>query len=285
MGVCILGMGSCGSKSDVKSITNIQKINQTMTNMVTSKSQTVQATQLNIQSNSIDIGGDVIGCKFENEQQMNATQKVSITLDLSSTTALQTQVSNALKAANDSATSQKVAFLQTASTTSNNYTSVNEAISNLVSTNINDTVRQELSTLMQNAQKNEIRIKGNVRCTKENPTVSSNVQNMVVSQISEALTKAITGTTLSSEAKSETGTTNTVTTKQEGEGISGVFTAILNGLTGLMTGPFLIIGLVVVVLGVLAFVFRGTISKIAEKKLGFGRRHSGRSTRYGRRRY
>ncbi|NBW29563.1 hypothetical protein EBR37_04240, partial [bacterium] len=228
----------------------------------------------------------VKGCTFVNNQSMNATQKVSVTLDLSSTTNLQKQVTTALQAANDTSTSQKVAFLQTASTTSNNFTSVNQAISNLVSTNITDEVKQDLKQLMDNAQNNNLDIEGPVECTKDNPTLASNIQNMLVSQISDTLTKAITGTTVAEAIKSETTIKNTTKTEQKGEGFASVISAVFSGLAGLMTGPVLIIMLIVVVGGIMLFVFRGTISKILEKKTGtsFGRRRAGRSTSYGRRR-
>jgi hypothetical protein len=291
MGVCILGMGDCGSKSDTKSVTNVEKINQTMTNMVSSKSQNVQATQINTQNMKVTVtrvpgytGINIKNCVFKNNQEMNATQNVSVTLDLSSTANLQTQISNALQAANNTATTQKTAFLQTASTTANNYTTTNEAIKNLVSTNISDSLTQSLQQLMNNAQNNEVFLEGPVECAPGTSLVE-NVQKMLVTQISNTLTKALTGTTAGNAATSSSGVTTTSNTDQKGGGIGEFISSVFSGLTGLMTGPFLIIGLIVVVMGILFFVFRGTISKIAEKKLGFGRRKGrvGRRSTRGRR--
>ena len=61
---------------------------------------------------------------------------------------------------------------------------------------------------------------------------------------------------------------------------------VIDALAGFFTGPLLIIGLIVIVLAVLGFVFKGTISKIAEKKAGaFGAMLFGRKKfRFGRRR-
>jgi hypothetical protein len=132
---------------------------------------------------------------------------------------------------------------------------------------------------MTNAQTNELEITGPVECAP-GTAISENVQKMVVSQISEALTKALTGTTLSNVSKLTSDNTNKNTGDQEGGGIGSVISNLFKGLTGLLQGPFIIIGIIVVVLAILAYVFRGTISKIAEKKAGaFGRR----KVRFGRR--
>ena len=243
MGVCILGMGDCGNKSSSSFVSNVRNINQTMTNMVSSTSQSVRVTQINVQSNKIKLvappgydkswGPLSKNCVFKNTQEMNATQKVSVTLDLSSTKNLQTQVSTALKNANENAVKQKTDFLQTASNSSSSATTINQAIENLVSTNINDTVKQSLDQLMKNAQTNELEITGPVECAP-GTAISENVQKMVVSQISEALTKALTGTTLSNVSKLTSDNTNKNNADQEGGGIGSVISSVFKGLTGLL---------------------------------------------------
>ena len=290
MGVCILGMGDCGSKTDNKSITNITNINKTMTNMVSSTSQTVKVTQINTQNMEVEVlappgynastwGPLIKGCSFKNNQTMNATQKVSVTLDLTSTKNLQTQIASSLKAENSNAVKQKTDFLQTASTSANNYTEVNQVIDNLVSTNIDDSVKNDLSQLMQNAQSNKLHIYGPVDCGGK--ALSENVQQMLVTQISDTLTKALTGTTVSAALKADASASNKNVTDQEGGGLGSLMTSFFKGLGGLMTGPLMIIALIIVVALVGVFIFRKTLSKIAESKSGvsFGKRfglHFGR---------
>ena len=209
MGVCIVGMvGDCGNKSSSSFASNVSIINQAMTNMVSSTSSSSTVHNFNVQNNSIEIvlppdytykthGPPSKNCVFSNVQNMNASQKVSVSLDVNNIKDLRKQISTALKTENDQAVKQKSAFLQTASNSSSTATTVNEAISNLVSTNISESVRLELKTLLDNAQNNNLKIPGPVECSKENPTLSSNIQNMVSSQIVDSITKALTKTTLS----------------------------------------------------------------------------------------
>lgn len=294
--VCILGMGDCGNKSDVKSITNIKNISKTMTNMVSDKSQNVKVTNFNTQENTIlvkappdlkDYGlPNVKNCRFVNNQEMDATQDVSITLNYENTTSLKQQVEAALKQANKDALTQKTAFLQTSSNKSNNYSEVNNLIENLVSTNITDTVQQKISQIMENAQRNTLTIDGPIECDVGAPPVNENFQKMLVKQLSKVLTKALTGTTVEAVTKTATDVQKDTKIDQTGGGIADFVSAVFSGFAGLMKGPLMVIVIGIVLLAGLAFVFKGTISKIAEKRLGFGRRRrfGKRSTSYGRRR-
>jgi len=256
MGLCFLGMGDCGAKSDTKSITNIKNINQSMTNMVTSTSNSVTATQFNVQSNSIKViappgydfktyGPLVDGCVFTNNQSMNASQKVSVTLDLKDTKSLQKQISSALKQTNDNAVKQKTEAFATASTTANNYTEVNQVIENLVSTNITNDVRNSLTVLMKNAQSNKLEIPGPVKCTSANPTLSSNVQSMITSQIVDTITKSLTGTTLSEALKTETDLANKNKVDQESGGLAGLIKSVGDMIGSIVGGALLVPALMI----------------------------------------
>jgi hypothetical protein len=262
MGLCILGMGECGNKTDVKSISNITNINKTMSNMVSTRSQSVRATQINTQNMKVKVlpppgydastwGPLIKNCSFVNNQTMDASQKVSVTLDTTDTKALQNQVSSALKAASDTSVKQKTDLFQTAPNELNSYTSVNQVIDNLVSVNISDTVTSELKQLMKNAQNNSLEIYGPVDCGGK--TLSENTQKMLTSQISETLTKALTGTTLANALKSSADSEIKNTADQEGGGLTGFVKGFFEGLGSLLTGPAIIIGVIIV--GLLAFVF------------------------------
>jgi len=293
MGVCILGMGDCGNKSSSSFTTNVSLINQSLTNMVNSTSNSTIVKNFNSQNMEVNVGGKSIGCTYSNNQNINASQKVSVSLDVSNTKNLQAQITNSLKASNDQAVKQQTGVLQTASSSTSTATTVNQAISNLVSTNITDSVLNQLSVILNNAQKNKVNIKGDAICTKENPTLSSNVQNILSSQIVDTITKALTGTTLSTLTKNESDIKNRGSVDQKGGGLDTLISSFFSGLSSLFTGPIMIIGLIVIVLAVLAFVFKGTISKIAESKAGvssspaaiaqFGRRLA-KMTRFGARR-
>jgi hypothetical protein len=267
MGVCILGMGDCGSKSDNKSVTNIKNINQTMTNMVTSTSQSIKATQITVQSVRIEVGGDMDDCPLSVSQKMIANQTINLTLDLKDTTSLKNQITTALKTENETAQKNKTEFLATASTSANNYTEVNQVVENLVSTNKVDELRVELNAFMSSLQEGVLIVKGNLKC-RGRPIVFS--QDMVTKQVVDMITKKITGTTL--ENVLETQVENVNKTKQEGEsgGATGLVTGVLDSIGGIISGPFKYIGIAIV-----AIVLLGIIAKMIMSKrtpASFGRR-------------
>ena len=294
------------NKSSASFASNTSIINQSMTNMVNSTSNSTTVHNFNVQNNSVKViappgytyatyGPLVKGCTVMNKQTMNATQKVSVSLDVSSTKNLQTQISNALKTANDTAIKQKAAFLQTANNESSTATTVNEAISNLVSKNINDSVTNSLTTLLNNAQNNVVELVGPVECTKENPTLSANIQELLSSQIVDTITKALTGTTISEITSTKSDIKNKTSSDQEGEGISGAISAVFSGFTGLVsglfdgvTGPFkwIIIAIVAaIIIGGLVAIFKKPSPPEASVAAAFGRMlFGGRKSRFGRRR-
>jgi hypothetical protein len=285
MGICILGMGDCGSKSDNRSITNIKNVNQTMTNMVSNTSVSTNVQQANIQRNKIKVlappgydkswGPLMKNCTVKSSQNMNASQTVKVSLDLKDETALKNQISTALKTANETAQKNKTEFLATASTTSNNYTEVNQVIENLVSTNISKSVYDDLKQLMESIQENEGEFYGPIECAP-GTAFYENAQTMVVKQVADKLTKALTGTSVDNVL--ETKVENTNKTVQEGE--SGGATGLLNAFGGIFTGPLMmILGIViaVAVLGIIGLViFKSLGSKKAAAFGGmlFGRKKS-----------
>ena len=170
---------------------------------------------------------------------------------MSSTKNLQNQIKNALITSNDNAVKQKAGFLQTASNSSSSKTTVNEAISNLVTNNISDTVTNSLVAILDNAQNNKIIIEGPVECSKENPYIFSNIQNMLTSQIVDTITKALTGTTISNVMETSSDISNKNVGDQEGEGIGSVISAFFEGLAGLISGTVMAIGAIVIVLAII----------------------------------
>jgi hypothetical protein len=273
MGICILGMGDCGNKTDVKSITNITNINKTMTNMVSTQSQTVSATQINTQNMKVEVlpppgynaswGPLLKNCTSINNQTMDASQKVSVTLDTKDTKALQNQVASALKAASDTAIKQKTDLFQTASNDSNNYTNVNQVIDNLVSTNITSSVTNELKQLMRNAQNNSFKTYGPVDCGGK--SLSENTQKMITSQIAEVLTKALTGTTLENALKSSADSAIKNDIDQKGGGLTDFIKGVFEGLGSLFGSMYMIFIIIFIVIGALLYMFRAPIIAIFKR--------------------
>jgi len=258
MGVCILGMGDCGSTSTNTVKETQTTINQTLTNMVNDTSISSNIQTINIQEANIK-AGDIIGCEgvANINQDITSDQKVKLNINISSTKNLQDQVANALKAKVNNSTTQKQGFLTTASTSSNNYTSIDQYINNLVSTNITDSVRQSLDSLVKNYQKGKI-VVGNIICTgRTGPSNIANISQHVIStQVVEVLFKALVKNDVKHtlDNKSETDVTNKVV--QENSGLTGLVAELGKILNSILSTPFLIIGALILVVILLIVIFK-----------------------------
>ena len=241
MGVCVLGMGECGSSSTTVNNMTSTTVNQILTNMVSSTSQSVKATQITIQNASIDMPGAII--KDSNnigniQQSASATQTVTVNLDLTSTKNLQNQVATALKAKVSNSTEQKQGFLTTQSTDSNTTTNINEFINNLTSTNITDSTVQEIKTFMSNTQNAPIlNMKGII--VDKGSNIGNITQTIVSSQIVNILMKALKVQATNNNISNTIDNDVTNVTKQENSGLGGMITDIIGKITGLVGGAML----------------------------------------------
>lgn len=291
---CIWGIGDCGSKSDNRSITNTKNIEQAMANMVSSTSSSTYVKVDNVQSNDITIlappgstaSNNIKYCTVKNNQNMDFSQNVKVSLDLRDETTLKNQIKSALKSANETAQKNNTEFLATAGTTLNNYTEVDQLIEKLVSNNVTKSLYDDLKQFMSNLQENKILLEGPIECVP-GTSIVENVQTMVLKQVTDKLTKALMGTTVDNVF--ETNIENTNTTDQQGDsgGAPGLIDSFFSGLSELISSPIMIIGVIVIVLVVLVYVFRGAISKTVEKKAGaFGAMLFGRKkSRFGSKRW
>ena len=276
MGICILGCGDCGNKSSAEFKSNVSVINKAVTNMVSNVSQSTNVQTFNSQDIHLEFKGDLTDCPITSTQTMSANQTVKVSLDVTNKKNLQNQVTNALITSNKSAINQKSGFLQTASNSASTATTVDEAISNLVDTNISDTVYQGLSQMMSNLQNKTMVFYGNMDCKGRTLVFG---QDMLVSQIADALTKALTGTTLSTINNTTSNIENVSSSDQEGKGVSeaiaalfkgiaGVFSSIFKGIGDMVSSPGMII-MVLIILAVIGFI---GYKKMQSSGMAFGRK-------------
>jgi len=257
MGVCILGMGDCGSTSTntVKETQNT--INQALTNMVNDTSTSSNIRTINIQEGTVTLGNIKGGCKNLGniDQSIQSGQTVKLNINISSTKNLQDQVANALKAKVNNSTTQKQGFLTTASTTSNNYTSIDQYINNLVSSNITDSVRQSLDSLVKNHQKGNIKAL-DIDCTGGGENIGNISQYAISSQVVDILFKALVKNDVKHtlDNKSETDVKNKV--DQENSGLTGLVAELGKILNSILSTPFLIIGALILVVILLIVIFK-----------------------------
>jgi len=243
MGVCVLGMGDCGSTSTIVNNMTSSTVNQILTNMVNTTSQNVAATQINIQTANVTLG-NIKNCKDIGNiyQEMGATQTVTVNLDLKSTQSLQNQVATALKAKVSTDIEQKQGFLTTASTTANTTTNINDYINNLTSTNITSQTLQDIKAFMNSAQTGSFLAK-DIDCSGLPPGTSANIgnisQHMVTSQVVDIVMKAVMGQTVNNIIDNTVDQTADIKVKQENSGFGGMLSDIIGKITGLVGGAIL----------------------------------------------
>ena len=244
MGLCILGMGECGSTSTTTNNLTATTVNQVLTNMVNTTSQSVKAIQINLQTANVTFGNIKGGCTDIGniKQEISADQTIKVYLDLSNTQSLQNQVSTALKNATTTSNDQTQGFLTTASTDANTYNNINDYINNLTSTNITNKTVQELNSIIKNAQSANPTFK-DIDCTGQAPGTSTNIgnvtQTMIVKQIVDVLLKAVIGQTSENIIENTVDQTAETINKQDNSGFGGMITDIIGKLSGLLGGALL----------------------------------------------
>ena len=117
MGICVFGLGDCGTTSKNEQIMTTSTVNDIMMSMTTTKSTNVTSTVFNNQIADVEFGNIINSENIGNiTQALNSTQSVTINLNFTSTQDLRAQVENALKKAVSNSTTQKQGVLTTAST-------------------------------------------------------------------------------------------------------------------------------------------------------------------------
>jgi hypothetical protein len=253
-----------------------------MTELTTKNTNSASARNINANNLTITFGENARPmpgvnpklCSLNVGQKIKASQSVKLMAKFASKNDLQAQMKTALQNSIAQASTSQQGALATALNVQNSKQEINQKVSNIVETKITNEVLNEVNGFLDNVNNGTMEFKGIFPCPI---TVNQEIiSNQVVSMLSDAMignsVSTSTDTAASAASKQET------SSKQQG---------VIDAMAGLMQGPIMIIGLIVVVLGILAYVFRGTISKIAEKKAGafgamlFGRR----KVRFGRRRF
>jgi len=168
---------------------------------------------------------------------MGVTQKVSLNLDLKSTKDLRTQIENALKSKVKNDTDQKQGFLTTASTTSNNFTTIDGYIKNVTETKIEDKTVQELTQLLDNAQSGTF-LARDIDCSnmKGDANIGNITQSIISTQVVDLLLKSIMGQTAFQDFKNSAASDASNSTKQDNSGFTGLVKAVLGPLLALLGG-------------------------------------------------
>jgi hypothetical protein len=257
VGICII-LGSCGNKSSTSFTTNVSNINKTVTNIINSNTNSASATNVNSNSFTLRQSPQVVlvpagpygpaivsepfsctNCTFNMGQSIVANQKVKLMAKIESKQDLQNQISNALKQDNSTKSTQKSQFLQTASNSTSTATTVNEAIENLISTNITDQTVNAINAMLTNANSGIIELTGK----NENLTIND-PQSIVSSQIIDLITTSITGTSVKNITSNTSDIKNKDVNDQSGEGIFSLFTGVFKFIA---MGIAAVVGIIVLI--------------------------------------
>jgi hypothetical protein len=239
MGVCVLGMGECGSTSTAISTSNKTLINETLTSMITNTTQSVTATIKASQTGTIKIKGDL---NLENcpnslniTQGLKVTQDIKLNLKVTSGNDLKTQVANAISTLQTSDTTQKQGFLTTASVESNTNKTVNDFIKNVVSNDVWTTTAQSLTSTIDSYQKGEFIVDGSFNC--RNSANSGNIlQNAIVEQLVSVIMDALYSNIVYTDLDNQSSSEQIDVVDQDNSGLGGLISSIIKSLAALVGG-------------------------------------------------
>jgi len=256
-------MGS-GSSSEQKIVN--ESVNKAITNVVTSKSDSTDTkiSNGNVIGN-IEFGprAELNNCTVDLSQKIRSKSTIYKISEFKNLTELRDTIKNALDAKITGENNTEQGAFATALNVNVSKSEMINSVHNLVEKNITETTLSDFNSVAENLN-NKGTIMFNGKCNGSTIDMS---QEILFEQLVSLLTSDLTQTTSQNEQDtSQSGdSSQRNTVKQQGA---------IDALAGLMQGPFIIIGLIVIVMAVLAFVFRKSISKIAEKKTGvsFGRK-------------
>jgi hypothetical protein len=297
-------MGSASSKTTNQAFTSVSK---SVTNVMTSQEQETTVVQENSNNVEVIVGkeGKVTGCDLEIGQSITSTSSIKAMSTFTNTKDLQDKLKAAVDNTVKNSDSVTQGAFSTALNVSNSKTNISQSITNIIEKNITDKTTNKLNSIIKNMNNAKLLIEGQWSC---GPKGTIEINQAIVTQqltdiVMEALTKNIStsevAVTAAAKVENETkvtqqgaidavGDAGEKVLKAGGEAIGDVV-----GAAGLaMLGPLFLIFGVVVVGAVIMYVFRGTISNIAEKRLGvspadvkaafgFGKRRSVKGGRGG----
>jgi ribosomal protein S13 len=258
-------MGSGGSKN--QNIT-LEAVNEAITNVVTTQTDT---TDIVISANNtmlnIEFGPNaklINGCTFDASQQITSTSDIYRTTKFKDLTDLQDKIKSALDEKIKASDDLKQEAFATALNVKVDKNEIKSKARNLVEKNITSSTLRNF-----NSAAGAVNSKGNFVfngiCDGSTIDISQTIlQKQLVTLLSDDLVKN-TGT--SDQDSSQTGDSSD-DSKTKQKGASDFMRSIGDAIGNIMKGPVVVIAITIVVLAILAFIFRKSISKVAEKKAG-----------------
>ena len=249
-------MGSSQSSS-VKQ--TVEVLNKSVNNLVTKNTNSASARNSNSNNFKIIVGekGDVQDCNISLTQKIVAKQDVKVMAKFSSQADLQTQMKSALSNSVEQSSSSTQAALATSIGVQNSKQEIDQKISNIVETNITNETFNEVNGFLDNLNEGTLEIKGKWSCAKTGGAIVID-QGIVSEQLVQLLSDTMIGNKITTSTDNTTSASSSQKLKSEQTGIIGDF---FKGISGIFSGPIMIIGIIVIIVAILGVVAKVVMSK------------------------
>lgn len=227
MGVCILGMGDCQTKSETKTSIDASALTSTITNTITRVSQSTTASSMNLNTVKIVVGRDTVSpCDIYVSQSINSETIASGTLKQGGMTEIKRDIVNGLNAQIDqaaAATSQ----LGGGQSSASNTTDIKSHVENLIETNITDDTYN--SALSESLSKNAGELYIGRDCKAKINFDQNIVSQVTAINLLDKVQEVLSSDSVVNQFTANVSQTSTATS----EGLGGVIDSILGGIQGI----------------------------------------------------
>ena len=236
-GFCALGIGDCGSKAKTETNIDLKTINSAVNNFVSSKSNKVTASGINLNDMELVIGRTSGHCNITASQKITSTQTTTGELSPSDMKDLRSKIKEATDTSIDQQAKAKSGFFQTAPATSENISNYKNTVENKINNTVTDTQIQDISNSVFNKNTKKVTLG---ECTDDSKLDFS--QDIVSQLVTEGIMKGVTKAVAGAEADVSQKLGIKSSSESKGSGLEDVIASIFAGLTSI----YGIIGIIVV---------------------------------------
>lgn len=227
-GVCILGMGDCGSKSESRTTVTTDITNKTVSNYLSTKAASASAQATNINEMNVKISKIGGGCDIALGQNIDSKVKALSSIDSTDTKTLRDKVKNDLKSQVDQAATAKSGMFATTSNSAKTSADYKTKIDNIVETNMTDT--QQTTAFASVFNKNNMTLDlGECSGDAMNRAKISASQNIASDLQAAALLKNVSTAIQDYEKSNSSETTTKQVSDAKGGGLEDVIAAFMGG--------------------------------------------------------
>jgi hypothetical protein len=262
-GFCALGIGDCGTKSKTETNIDLKTINSTVNEFISSKSNKVTASGINLNDMELVIGRTSGHCNINASQKITSTQTTTGELSPTDMKDLRNKIKESVDASIDQQAKAKSGMFQTAPATSENISNYKKTVENKINNKITDTQLQEISNSVFNKNTKKVTLG---ECTDDSKLdFSQDVVSQLVTQgVMKGVSQAVAGA--ETEVAQKLGVKSSA--ESHGGGLEDVIGAIFAGLTGIW--GIVAIVFICICLAVLAFALSPAGQKATTNASGAG---------------